>query len=258
MRLLKMPISFAHVYLILALTFALQALGANQVSCPTAVGPLVSSVEAAVEEFRLNSMEQNAPHPVMTDPELRHLFKTGVQGFHSGRTFEIKGITYKVEGLLGESSSKVYRAISPGGTKVVIKDVPSEKMFIFEIRLTEYLLSQGFEVPKIIGTHGHMIVKEYFSGLTPSEVKKTFRSGQYEKFGWHAPDMNRLFQEVEVLNEKYLELVKERFAIWLQNRYPDDFAQLHKQLTYILYEGDDKTENFLYSVTHQRWLRYDP
>lgn len=213
-----------------------------------------NALEAIVREYRQKAMLNNPPDPMRYDWE-REIHYRPANELAPDDNVTIQNVTLKVTGILGEAGTKAYLATDPQHGEVVIK-IPSSRMFIFEKRLTEFLLSQGFDVPKILYDDGRVMVKEYFLGLTYNEVKKVKDLGLFSKLGWRDLDLERIHSEFEILEKQYQNLVNGRFSVWFHHHYPEEYVKMEGMK--LLEMGDLSKQNYLYSVTLKRWRKYDP
>ncbi|UYL07787.1 hypothetical protein B9G69_012095 [Bdellovibrio sp. SKB1291214] len=199
-------------------------------------------------------------------------------------TMPVSEAGYKIIGKLGQSTAKVYLALEPSTqASVVVKMNSTIPMFWRELMVTDYLISMGETVPKILKAYlkedgTTVIVREYFKGLTGHELKKERSLGNKDlpqelaTTGWHSLDAER-----KRLDDLFSFGGQGRpsFSTWyksnasrLESKYRDSWnriAEMKSQdpkLNYdiydILYVQDFHKGNFLYEIQRNRWVVFDP
>lgn len=182
-----------------------------------------------------------------------------------GQLLIVRGTPYRVTGYLGESSSTVLLTERIDTTQAVVK-IPSVEAIIYwkaqtpsillhEVRLTEYLESVEYTVPRILNFKpgAYSLVKEYFEGLTYKEIQQNA-----EKLGVTQMQMDHLHSLLKKEQQNYFQNIRPGFLAWLKNAYPEEF-ELMSSLEEMALEYDSQSfSNFLFDPRTRRWVLFDP
>ncbi len=196
---------------------------------------------------------------------------------------------YRIQGSLGQSTSSVYLAADPHSDALVVIKRSTRRPSVGlvslwrELAVTEYLLENGEEVPRILKTSiaengATVIAKEYFEGLTGQELKVergySFSSlpKELSEDAW-----NSLEPERERLKTLFVHGAGDRpaFKSWydanllrLARQYPEIWSTIERlslsdpnlksRIDTNIYTQDFGIQNFLYDVRRKRWLAFDP
>ncbi len=187
-------------------------------------------------------------------------------------------------GKLGQSTSQVYLAVDPiTNNSVVLKTSSSLPMFWRELLVTEYLLDNGEIVPKILkafikkdGTA--VIVREYFKGLTGTELEKEREStnvnvpSTLSVDAWNQLDLERSRLKSLFWKGKDFHLP---FARWysanelrMTQKYRDNWNIIKRMISQgrlpehhiydVLFMQDFGRRNLLFNTQLNKWIAYDP
>lgn len=191
---------------------------------------------------------------------------------------------YPLVGKLGQSTAKVYLGLdSQAQTLVVVKTNSTIPMFWRELMVTDYLVSMGEPVPKILKAYikddgTTVIVREYFKGMTGAELNKERNANNKDmplELGndvWMAlPSVKKHLDDLF----SYGNEGRPSFKTWyksnssrLEGKYRETWNKISgmkandPKLNYdiydILYVQDFHKGNFLFDIQRNRWVVFDP
>jgi hypothetical protein len=191
---------------------------------------------------------------------------------------------YLILGKLGQSTAKVYLAADPTTHAfVVVKTNSTIPMFWRELMVTDYLVSMGEPVPKIIKAYikadgTTVIVREYFKGMTGAELSKernTADTNMPLELGgkiWNSLQAERtrldgLFSFGDQGRPSFRTWFKSN-STRLEGKYRDTWNKISEmkstdqKLNYdiydILYVQDFHKGNFLFDISRDQWVVFDP
>lgn len=188
----------------------------------------------------------------------------------------VNGKEYQIQGVLGQSVSRVYLAKDPSGTTVVIKeikttaeDAEAANLLYYEKAVTEFYREQGYSMPRVIDLEmNRYSIVERWPGGRPITGHRSFLVKEYaEGMTYWDFAMSNLFSEAEkerivaLQDDEYKRVTKihKGFAGWIRkNRVPlrqHPFRELEK----FIKSGDNlKIDNWLYDLNAGRWVLFDP
>lgn len=171
---------------------------------------------------------------------------------------------YRILGLLGESTSDVLLGETIDHRKVVIK-IPSMDTraelrehshlpLLAEYRLTQYLQSRGYAVPKILFFEAgkSILIKEYIEGLSFEEIEK-----KQLELGLTPRDVSHLKKSLIFKHRNYILKLRPSYLAWLKNQSTEDYQILKDLEPHTVFRDSMTLENFIFTA-ERGWQLFDP